>query len=210
MERSLFSEDELYDLDKHGVPLTQVYDGRGLSAKERKLRAKASGALLVLAAPCNKSGHRLRTRSGNCFQCDPKQLTYQTRWRQSGWVYIAASLSGRLFKIGCTTSPRMRESQIRSLGYAGFSDWRIITAACVAEMGVCESKVMTTMSSKRVVVPFLNHGDVKLGKEVFRTSLEAVMDAFCTSVDSIGTTHRWERPDIDMFQSAGVDDVCCS
>src|SRR5437016_2824107 len=92
--------DELRFLWRHGFASDDVYDGRGQSQAYRRQAAKAAGKFFVLGEPCRAKGHRLRTRSHHCVQCDPKKIAFQRRYNSPGYVYIAGSMSGRVIKIG--------------------------------------------------------------------------------------------------------------
>lgn len=122
-----FTEDELRFLHWHGLDEDDVYDGRHQSKEDRHEGAKNAGKFLVLSSVrCRAAGHRIRTRAGHCFQCDPLKLVYQIRHSTSGYVYIAGTLAGRLIKIGTAKDIPQRERQLRAEGYAGFSDWVVL------------------------------------------------------------------------------------
>src|SRR3954467_15069268 len=128
---SLFSDEEIGFLARHGYSVEEVYDGRHQSKDERAASAKREGKHLVLAGvigrgDCRRKGHRLRTRAGHCIQCNPINIAYQRREDTPGYVYIAGSLSGRVIKIGTTGDLNQRENQMRGEGYGGSKDWIVL------------------------------------------------------------------------------------
>ena len=89
------TDDEIWFLRLRGFSPEDVYDGRYEFKEDREMAAKNAGKTLVLGPRCRAAGHRLRTRSGHCVQCDPKKIAFQERYNSPGYVYIAGSLSGR-------------------------------------------------------------------------------------------------------------------
>jgi hypothetical protein len=88
---SLFSDDEIRFLARHGYSEEDVYDGRYQSKARRAAGAKSVGKHLVLAGvigrgTCGTMGHRLRTRAGHCIQCNPKNIGFQRREDTPGYV----------------------------------------------------------------------------------------------------------------------------
>lgn len=123
---SLLSANEISFLSRHGYNAADVYDGRYQSKDRRAAAAKEAGKHLVLAGvigrrDCRTQGHRLRTRSGHCIQCNPINIAFQRREDEPGYVYIAGSLSGRVVKIGTTGNLNQRENQMRAEGYGGIA-----------------------------------------------------------------------------------------
>src|ERR1700712_1215229 len=113
-------------LQRGGRSAGDVFDGRGKQKAVWQKEAKRLGKELVLGAPCQKAGHRLRTRSGDCVQCNPHKLTFQMRHQIPGYVYIAGSVQKSLIKVGYTDDPGERERSLRAERNAGCRDWEML------------------------------------------------------------------------------------
>jgi hypothetical protein len=99
------TEDEVHFLVLHALEPDDVHDGRGQSKRTREAE---DGKTLILASSC-RVGHRLKTRSGHCAQCNPINIAFQDRHNSYGHVYIAGSLSGRIIKFGNAGTIEQRE-----------------------------------------------------------------------------------------------------
>jgi hypothetical protein len=166
-----FTDDELRFLRWHGLDQGDVYDGRYQSKERRHDAAKREGKFLVLSSvPCRAAGHRIRTRAGHCFQCDPLKLVYQIRHSKSGYVYIAGSLSGRVIKIGTAKYVGQREGQLRAERYAGYSDWTVLYAIHVSEAGRVEHDASARLPCRRIFNSYFKDGVEQTAIEVLKCS----------------------------------------
>jgi len=129
MDRSMqFTREEIAFLVSQKVALSQVFDATGMSTDEARKAAKENECNVVFGGtPCRKHGHRLRTRSGSCIQCDTAQLGFQLRETvKNASVYVAASYKKRLFKIGLSNLVERRIKVIQAAQYGGASDWEAV------------------------------------------------------------------------------------
>lgn len=109
---------------QHGMRLSEAFNCHGGSVRQYKKIMKALGkTIAVNATPCKARGHTIRTRSNHCIQCNTRNLGFLKQHLSGGWVYIAASHSEDILKIGLTKSPDERECQLNYTGYGGISDW---------------------------------------------------------------------------------------
>src|ERR1700722_10422251 len=172
---------ELAFVEKYGLDANNVYDGRGQSKGKREVAAKHGGFDLILAAGCINGGHRLKTRSGHCAQCNPVNLARQTRYNTAGSVYIAGSLQDRLLKIGSTddVEQRTRTLQYES-GYGSAPDWTMLFHAKVAKKGEIEAAALRALKAFKVVRPYVKNGAQQEAGELldapFSTALAAIVD----------------------------------
>ncbi len=188
-----FTDDELRFLRWHGLDKGDVYDGRYQSKDERHEGAKSEGKFLVLSSvPCRTAGHRLRTRAGHCFQCDPLKLVYQIRHSKSGYVYIAGSLSGRVIKIGTCKHVGQREGQLRAERYAGFGDWIVLLAIQVSEAGRVEHDAASRVPGQRVFRNYEKDGYTQTAIEVLKCSFSAAVKAIKDSLGPTDNAEPWE------------------
>jgi hypothetical protein len=120
-------------------------------------------------------GHRLTTRSGHCFQCNPKQKAFEKKHGKSGYVYIAGSLRGKLLKIGTTDDVADRTRTLCSERYAGFSDWRILAKILTDDRGTLEDRALNRLIAYTV-------GDTIRLKEARRCSFDSAFTALAEVV----------------------------
>jgi hypothetical protein len=142
---TLFTEDELAFLVHHNIDPEDVFDARGMTGKKFKVAAKTLGAEFVFTSPCQKAGHRLKTRSsGSCIQCNPAVIAYQMRnaVKAEGIVYIAHSKILSRVKVGCCwPNLNKRIQNLQSHAYGGARDWELAFDVKVNAMGLVEGKV---------------------------------------------------------------------
>jgi hypothetical protein len=140
--------EEVAFLRQHGYAASQVFDGRGMAKLDRRRVAKEVGGELVLTNSCTSGmGNRLATRSGHCFQCNPKQKAFEEKHGKSGYVYIAGSRQAKLLKIGTTDDIADRTRTLCSERYAGFSDWRMLARVQTDKRGTFEDRTLDRLSA---------------------------------------------------------------
>ena len=113
-----------------GISLSNVFDGSGLSAKERIAKMSALGTPFYYygGAACLAAGHTLRSKPGHCIQCDTSKIAYQLRHAASGHVYLAYSDSRQYAKVGFSqVHPEERIVFLRREMYGATSDWKLQT-----------------------------------------------------------------------------------
>src|SRR5262249_19072026 len=156
--------------------------GRYENKTEREISARNAGKLLVLGPRCRARGHRLRTRAGHCFQCDPKKLAFLIRHNAAGYVYIAGSLDGRLIKLGVSKDLPQRETRLRGEPHARFSDWRLLFSIRVPEMGRVEDRIALRLAHKRLPTMYFKDGNAQMATEVFKCSFSDALKAITETV----------------------------
>ena len=52
------------------------------------------------------NGHTIKSRSGHCIVCEPKNIHFTLIKFNEGFVYIAGSIKGSVIKIGSSNIPR--------------------------------------------------------------------------------------------------------
>ncbi len=188
-----FTDDELRFLRRHRLDEDDVYDGRHQSKEDRYDAAKREGKFLILSSVrCRAAGHRIRTRAGHCFQCDPLKLVYQIRHSKSGYVYVAGSLSARAIKIGTAKDIPQRERQLRAEGYAGFSDWIVLYSIQVSEAGRVEHDASARVPCRRVVSSYFKDGIEQTAVEVLKCSFGDAMKAIEQSLGPTDNAAPWK------------------
>jgi hypothetical protein len=188
-----FTDDELRFLRWHGLDQDDVYDGRYESKEDRHDAAKREGKFLILSSVrCRAAGHRIRTRAGHCFQCDPLKLVYQIRHSKSGYVYVAGSLSGRTIKIGTAKDIPQRERQLRAEAYAGVSDWIVLYSIYVSESGRVEHDASARVPGTRVFSSYFKDGIEQTAVEVLNCSFSDAVKAIEQSLGPTDNTVPWK------------------
>jgi hypothetical protein len=185
-------DDEVQFLRRHGFTADDVYDGRGESQETRRHAAKAAGKFFILGPPCRARGHRLRTRSHHCVQCDPKKIAFQRRYNSPGYVYIAGSQSGRVIKIGTASDITQRENQLRAESHAGLSDWEVLFFIKVSEAGRVEYDASHRVDGKRLLRPYYKDGMKQTAIEVLQCSFSAAWTAIAETVGDLDDYETWE------------------
>ena len=143
----MLTDEEKRFLRDHKIQLNQVYDGRGMT-KSAYQQAMQGTRMIVVAgtAPCKKAGHKLRTKSGHCFQCNPKVISFQKRSQSNAHVYIAGSVKGEYIKIGLAEDLDNRLRQLNDWAYGNAKDWKMLASSFVENAGRVENTVQTKLS----------------------------------------------------------------
>jgi hypothetical protein len=194
------TDGELYFLSRVGLSPDDVHDGRGQSKKYRERAAKEAGKVLVLGPECQAAGHRLRTRSGHCAQCDTRKIAFQERYNAGGYVYIAGSLSGRAIKIGTAQDIPQRERQLRAERHAGYDDWYVLFSIWVNEAGRIENAASSRVISPRVFGTYFKDNIGQTATEVFKCSFSAALTAIRDTVGGIERYRTWQSRFVNNYE----------
>lgn len=187
-------------LNHHKILLSHVYDARGQGLSTFGERAKAEGKLYGLTDGCTKARHRLYTRAGYCMQCDTQKIAHMRAYEAQGYVYIAASISGKLLKIGATTAIESRNITLnREGGYAGYADWEIIAHAKTTKMGVTEFNAFKPVENLRQKLAYIKDGRTQIGREALVGDLRAVWEAYKAAITHVPITDRWQHRKFKAF-----------
>lgn len=187
-----FSESDLAFLKRHGFSTDDVYDGRGQSKYRWRSEAKRLDKPLVFGTACGAAGHRLRTRSGHCVQCDPKKIAFQRRHINWGYVYIAGSLSGRVVKIGTAMDPDHRKNTLP--GYGGLKDWKILYSEYVEKAGWAERDIANLLARYATPRPYQRDGSTQQATEILNCSYSVAKAALETALKDDPRSEIWESP----------------
>ena len=167
----MLTPEETTFLRTQGLADSDVYDGRYQSAARWKAGVRAEGQTLVLGAHCEKAGHRLRTRSGHCAQCNPANISYQNRYHSVGYVYIAGSLHRKLLKVGTASDIRQRLTNLKQQSYGGIQDWEMLFYAKVKFGGRVEQKALATLNRYSVSLNYNKDGRDQEATELIRVKV---------------------------------------
>jgi len=123
---STLSKEQRDFLRHHKIPENLVFDATGLKRKEWQSQMEQLGLRFAFGVGKCKRGHTLRSRAGNCIQCETANIAFTNRHYDDGFVYIAYSLEKILLKVGVAKSIKKRMNSLNSLGYAGANDWKVL------------------------------------------------------------------------------------
>lgn len=173
----MLTKDEIAFLKSQGLTVADVYDGRHQTSADWKAGVRAAGKIVVLGTSCSSQGHRLRTRSGHCAQCDSKKLSFQKRHNTEGYIYIAGSKSAKLLKIGTCVDIEQRRRNLRHQGYGNISDWEMLFTAKVDAGGKVEEDALARLSKFKVVRDYSKDGKKQEAAEMLKAKFSIALAA---------------------------------
>ena len=153
IHRSDITDAEWAFLVSQKIPLSHLFDARGRTATSWEDEAKREGSLFGLSSECFQ-GHRLRTRSGHCIQCDTSRIAYMRRSSAPGFVYVAPSKAKKLLKVGCCIDVEQRERNLNNHIYGGASDWEVIAWCKTTAMGEVEFDIHRQLADISIEIPY--------------------------------------------------------
>jgi hypothetical protein len=178
----------------------QVLDARGLTKDQWTRRANDEELLFIYGSPCEAKGHRLRTRSGHCIQCDTSKIGFIRRHSGLGYVYIAASKAAQLLKVGSCVDIGQRERNLCLHRYGGSSDWKVIASAKMPAMGAVEFDIQKALKDLEVEGSYEKDGRTQRTRELLNGDLVKVWQAF--NVRTEKSEKRWKHPGFANFNFA--------
>lgn len=181
----MLTDSELHFLKGQKLLAADVYDGRGQSAAAWKAGVRVAGLTLVLGTPCEQGGHRLRTRSGHCAQCNTSRISYQNRYNSPGYVYIAGSQAARLIKIGTATDISQRERNLRHQAYGGVRDWEMLFSAKVANAGQIENETLRRLRGHKVGHVYEKDGSDQEAIEILEISITKALNVLSSVLEGV-------------------------
>lgn len=190
----MLTREETAFLKSQGLSAADVYDGRMQSSAGWKAGVRAAGLTVVLGTPCKNGGHRLRTRSGHCAQCDTSKLSYQKRHHTPGYVYIAGSKSARLLKIGTAVDIEQRKRNLCNQAYGGIRDWTMLFTAKVQNGGKTEGDAIRRLKAFQVVRLYDKDGLQQEAAEMLQTSFTKAIKALAAAIGDERATELWKSP----------------
>lgn len=199
---SLTSE-EISFIKQYGFSENDVLDARYMSVDERKTQAKAQGKRLILKSPCGKGGHRLHTRHGHCVQCDTSKLAFVGRYTQKLYVYIAGSIERAWIKVGTASDIEQRERSLRSSGYAGANDWRMLLYFKVENAGRVEHEIQSLMNKYGSSQRYTKQDQEVEVLEVFQCSFDKAYEALNLTCGRLSITPEepWMERNLDKYKA---------
>jgi hypothetical protein len=171
-------------LAAHDIPLSRVFDASNLTAKLWK-QAMADLDMWVAygGAKCAAAGHQLRSRNSDCLQCRTAAIGYIKRYFEGGEVYIAASKSIKVLKVGSAKDSDTRIQQLNYYIYGGASDWKLHSAWTSTTACKVEFDVHRSLSDYRHYATYFKNGEEKECRELFKCSISVATKAVQLALD---------------------------
>jgi len=183
------TNDERVFLKKHNIPFDLLHNSKDQRAKDYKLLMKESGKLFAYNTfPCKSFGHKLRSRSGHCIQCNTAMIAYQLRHYSAGMVYIAGSKKLKSIKIGFTRDISIRSISLNTNWYAGVNDWELLYAIESDSAGIIESEVNNKIRAYAHSYDYNHDGNWHNTKETFKCSYAIALNLF----EDMALKHKFE------------------
>lgn len=162
-------------LKHHNISLDKVYNANGKSPNEYRVQMKNLGKQFAYnVAPCQNSGHTLRDRSGHCIQCNPASIAFMKRNDSAGFLYIAATIKGKVLKIGFTKELSNRDASLNRTKYAGFNDWIILFAIESQVAGQVENQIKNIMEPYKEEFDYNHDGNHHDSGETYTCSYSKI------------------------------------
>jgi hypothetical protein len=172
------TEEQQSFLDKHNISFDRVFFANGMGLSQYRPIMKAGGYEVVVGATaCERAGHSLRNRKGDCIQCRPASLAFERRHEAPAFVYIALSPNSGLIKVGLATDAAEREKMLKQSAYGGFSDWFIVESVYCETAGKVESDVHKRLQPYKYDAAYRKQGAWVDCRELFDCDVEVASDA---------------------------------
>lgn len=192
-------------LEYHGIPLSSTFDASGMKKSEYAAAMREKDKFIAYGVnPCPRAGHRLRTRSANCPQCDPATISFALRHLRRAHVYIAGSIRKRLMKVGTsrdlsTLSKRIVILNVNSYGDA--SDWKLLSHIYAAnDASRVEISVHQSLQNCLAPVRYWHSGKLTVGKECFQCNYSLAKLTLLDNFDPSDWNLLQEEKDVDQYE----------
>jgi hypothetical protein len=172
--------EEMLFLHRHKVPMSMVFDATGIADWQSEIDEDKYFAFGT--TPCKREGHTLRSRSNNCIQCKTANIAFQLRNTKPAEVYVAASRSKQLFKVGSTTELNRRIEMLSRVAYGGATDWFVIANVRCKKAGAVEFQIHKKLESFQYEVAYVDAGREIQAYELFSCDYQSVRITFIASV----------------------------
>ena len=196
--REDISDTEYAFLVSQKILVSHLYDARNQAATAWGDQAKREGFLFGLSEPCHQ-GHRLRSRAGHCIQCNTARIAYARRFAEPGYVYIAASKSEKLLKVGCCVDPEQRKRNLNLHEYGSANDWEMIAWCKTASMGQVEFDIQKQLADLSIEKTYKKDGRTQVARELFRYDITRVWQTYKARVAKFDDKNKWQHPRLLSF-----------
>jgi hypothetical protein len=179
MANERIRNDEKAFLERHGIPEQCVADMRH--------RADwASCAEFMHPIDCYVAwgfrqcdlGHRLTTARGKCLQCNPASIGFMKGYWTEGYVYLLASQSEEIVKVGWSSDIEKRFRELLSERVGSVSDWQVIRTFLCGQPAALEKALHDRLVNHREVRQYMRHRISREARELFSCSKRTALRAW--------------------------------
>jgi hypothetical protein len=164
----MLTNEQMMFLKRQKIELFQMFNAQGLTKVEYHAEMKREDKLFAYGVKECGSGHSLRTRAGHCIECNTANIAFMVRHNKRATVYVAASRSIGIIKIGSSTQLPVREEQIRKYAYAGATDWIIVSSVLCDNAGKVEKETQKKLKAFQWEATYVWEGRETDCYEVFK------------------------------------------
>lgn len=197
------SEREKAELPRLGVTEDVFFDAGGRTVGACRAEMEAVQKYFANnTTSCRKEGHTIRTIRGHCLCNGPAVSRYLAKLSGPGYVYLAVSQRGKLFKIGITRSLSERSKTLGSRRTAGQWDWEMVWSEWLASPGEIENKLHASLIRHRVDnLHTWNDLRKERSSEIFRCNWHDITAAFSQILPNsrLRIPTQWEEADLNFI-----------
>ena len=190
--------DEVQLLSRHGFHSFDVLWVGDQRPRDWKVAAKESGFDLVLVES-SRCGHRLKTRTNSCFECNPQSIKRLQRHYRAGTVYIAYAEEVSLLKVGSTENIDIRMKTLRNQGYGEVNDWRLIAAADVSCAGKIETQLLNMLPGERREAGYLNRHNGQRSRELIKCAPRTAWWHFVRLINRVNGRIKFKHAELTQL-----------
>lgn len=177
---------ELEFIRRYGISIDQILDVRGMIPIGQRRALEASGCRLGLTdRRCRTGQHRLKTRSGHCPMCSPKNLAFEKRHSETADVYVCSSQTG-LVKVGCAADPKEREKRLNREKFASCRTWQLEFSVRTERAAKVEALAHKQLEKHLSYEMYDKSGVSVTSREVFMCSTEQAVEAIQHALNALG------------------------
>lgn len=174
-------------IKNHNLPISSTFNASGMRKKDYRIAMKELNKQIAYnTSPCKKYGHKLRTRSGHCVQCDTTKFAFLERYDSQNYLYIASSKKRNFHKVGLANDIREREVTLNRSGYGGTDDWKIQDNIFCDKAGRIENNIHKKLHEYNYIFEYFRR-DFKVNvqcTEIFRVDYQIIKKVFYSEIKS--------------------------
>ena len=143
---------EVSFLQEHRIPAARLYDAGGGSPKSYLAIMESRKLVVAYDVPACPRGHRLRNRSGNCVQCQPKGIPLLLRYDDPGEAFVACSTALQRVKTGFAQEVNGASEAVDRLcakGAYDATDWTLLARQNVDRAAGAKVQVNRALAAHR-------------------------------------------------------------
>lgn len=167
-------------LKKYNISESLIFDAKWLQPRDYWRQMEILDKMIAInTKTCKKGWHNMKTRSWHCIECEPRKLSFIKRRYKEWYVYVSASNTWKLLKIGLTDNTEKREKKLNDNFYANLNDWKIIYYIHLKEnAGEFEHKIQKELYKYRHKKEYNYYWKNMISYEIFSCGYSIVKNIF--------------------------------